>query len=115
MHWRDVVDIAMQWPEVAEGHSYGDPALKVRKRLLARYRPGDDSIVLLDVPRDERDHLIDLMPEAFFCEPHYHGYDIVLARLDHVRAGVVERLLERRWRSSATKRAIAGFDKEHPR
>lgn len=110
MKWRDVVDIAMQWPEVAEASSYGEPSLKVRKRLLARYRLNDNSIVLLDVPQDEREHLIDLMPDAFFCEAHYDGYDIVLARLEHVRPEVIERILERRWRNSATKRAITDFD-----
>lgn len=111
LHWRDVVDIALQWPEVTEARSYGEPSLKVRRRLLARHRLDDNSIVLLDVPQAERAHLIDLMPEAFFCEPHYEGHDIVLARLDHVRAEVVERILERRWRGSATRRAIAEFDR----
>lgn len=110
MQWRDVVGIAMRWPEVAEARSYGEPSLKVRKRLLARHRLDDNSIVLLDVPQAEREYLIDLMPEAFFCEPHYDGHDIVLARLEHVPADVVERILERRWRSSATRRAIAEFD-----
>lgn len=45
-----------------------------------------------------------------FCKAHYDGYDIGLARLEHVRAEVVERILERRWRNSATKRAITDFD-----
>ncbi|MDD7970816.1 hypothetical protein [Roseinatronobacter alkalisoli] len=110
MHWNDVVTMALRWPEVAEATSYGEPSLKVRKRLLARLRLHDDSIVLLGVPVAEREHLIELMPEAFFCEPHYAGYDIVLARLAHIPAEVLERILERRWRSSATRRAIADFD-----
>jgi hypothetical protein len=68
-------------------------------------------MVLLDVPAEERAHLIEIMPEAFFCEPHYEGHDIVLARLEHVPVDVVERLLERRWRNSASKRAVQGFDR----
>ncbi len=111
MRWRDVVDIALRWPEVAEALSYGEPSLKVRKRLLTRHRPKDDSIVLLDVPDQERAHLIEIMPEAFFGEPHYADHDIVLARLPHARPEVVARLLERRWRGSATKRAVAAFDR----
>jgi hypothetical protein len=107
MRWEDVVAFALQWPEVCEAVYYGEPSLKVRKRLLARHRLEDDSMVLLDVPHDERAYLIESMPESFFCEPHYEGHDIVLARLQHVPVDVVERVLKRRWRSSASKRAIA--------
>lgn len=109
MDWGDVVDLALRWPEVTEATSYGEPSLKVRKRLLARHRPGDDSIVLQDVPIDEREHLIKMMPDVFFCEPHYADYDIVLARLPGLPPDIALRLLERRWRSSATKKAIAAF------
>lgn len=100
----------MQWPEVSEATSYGEPSLKVRNRLLARYRIESDSIVLLDVPAEERDYLIEIMPEVFFCEPHYEGHDIVLAKLEDAAKDIIERILERRWRSSATKRAISAFD-----
>ena len=110
MQWRDVVDLALGWPEVVESVSYGEPSLKVRKRLLSRHRVEDNSLVFPDVPDGERDHLIEVMPDAFFSEPHYDGHDIVLARLDHAPVETVERILERRWRSSATKRAIAAFD-----
>ena len=110
MRWRDVVEIALRWPEVAEAVSYGEPSLKVRRRLLTRHRPADDSIVLLDVPREERELLMEVGPEAFFCEPHYADHDIVLARLPHAPPEIIERLLERRWRSSATRKAIAAFD-----
>ena len=84
--------------------------MKVRKRLLARHRVVDNSSVLLDVPDGERAHLIEMMPEAFFIELYYQGHDIVLARLDHVPADIVERILGRRWRQSAAKRAIAEFN-----
>jgi hypothetical protein len=36
MTFDDVREIALAWPEVADGTSYGTPALKVRKKLLAR-------------------------------------------------------------------------------
>lgn len=111
MRWRNVVSIAMKWPEVTEGISYGEPSLKVRKRLLTRVRLTNDSLVLLDIPSEERDVLIAAAPQTFFTEDHYRGYDIVLARLENISAREVETFLERRWRSSATKRAISEFDK----
>lgn len=111
MRWSDVVDIALRWPEVAEGISYGEPSLKVRKRLLTRVRQTDDSLVLLDVPFEEREILIAAAPQTFFTEEHYRNYDVVLARLGTISPREVSTFLERRWRSSATKRAVAAFDK----
>jgi len=111
MRWIDVVEIALKWPEVAEGTSYGEPSLKVRKRLLTRVRLKDDSLVLLDIPSEERDILIAATPQTFFTEEHYRDYDIVLASLENISAREVAAFLERRWRSSATKRAVAEFDR----
>ena len=110
MRWDDVVTLATKWPEVGEVVSYGEPSLKTRKSLLTRHRVGDDSVVLLDVPTEERDHLIDIMPEVFFVEPHYLGHEIVLARLAPLPADVLARILERRWRNSASKGAVRAFD-----
>ncbi|WP_299701588.1 hypothetical protein [uncultured Tateyamaria sp.] len=110
MKWSDVVKLALKWPEVSEAVSYSEPSLKTRKRLLARHRVVDDSLVLLDVPAEERDHLIEIMPEVFFIEPHYEGHDIILANLANIPNDILERLLERRWRSSASKRALKAFD-----
>ena len=115
MRWVDIVEIASQWPEVEQAISYGEPSLKVRKSLLTRHRVDDDTLVLMDVPVDERDHLIEMIPEAFFIEPHYHGHDIVLAHLSRLPPDIAKRLLERRWRKAATKRAVAQYDSASPR
>lgn len=109
MTWADVVAIAQKWPEVVTATAYAEPALKVRRHLLARHRIGDDSLVLLDVPADERAHLIEMMPESFFCEPHYDGYDIVLAKLANAPTDTVTRLLFRRWRNRASRAAVRQF------
>jgi hypothetical protein len=39
----DVRKIALAWPEVDDGTSYGTPALRVRKKLLARLKEDGDS------------------------------------------------------------------------
>lgn len=114
MQWQDVVEIALKWPEVVEDISYGEPSLKVRKRLLTRTRIEDETIVLLDVPSEEREMLIEASPQTFFIEDHYRNHDIVLARLERISPSEVEALLERRWRNSATKRAITKFDRGSP-
>ena len=82
MRWDDVVQLVEDLPDVVVGASYGTPALKVKAKLLTRWRTEDNSLVLLDVAPDERDMLIEANPATFHTTPHYDGYPIVLARLE---------------------------------
>lgn len=66
MTWDDVVAFALTLPEVAPSTSYGEPSLKVGKKMLARLREKDNSIVLPDVPSEEREMLADIAPDIFF-------------------------------------------------
>jgi hypothetical protein len=47
MTFDDVRHIALAWPEVEDGTSYGTPALKVRKKMLVRLKEDRDSLVML--------------------------------------------------------------------
>lgn len=107
MNWDDAVRLAVaELPEVEVATSYGTPALKVRGKLLTRYRPEDDSLTLHDVPPDEREMLIAADPAVFHTTPHYRDYPIVLARLAKIPSEVLLRFLERRWRGIAPKRLV---------
>jgi hypothetical protein len=106
----DVRKIALAWPEVEDGSSYGTPALKVRKKLLARLREDNDGLVMLGVPLDERDMLIESQPKIFYFTDHYRDYPIVLIRLSKAKRAMVEPLLHRRWRELASKSAVKAFD-----
>jgi hypothetical protein len=103
MTFEDVRKLALTWPEVEDGTSYGTPALKVRKKLLARLREDGDSLVLLGVPQDERDMLVERQPKAFYFTDHYRDYPIVLIRLSEAKRVTVEPLLRRHWRTLASK------------
>ena len=106
MTFDDVRKIALGWPEVEDGTSYGTPALKVRKKLLVRLREDGDSLVMPGVPRDERDMLVESQPKVFYFTDHYRDYSIVLIRLSKAKRVSVEPLLRRQWRSLASKKAI---------
>jgi hypothetical protein len=106
MTFDDVRKIALVWPEVEDGTSYGTPALKVRKKLLARLREDGDSLVMPGVPRDERDMLVESQPKVFYFTDHYRDYSIVLIRLAKAKRESVEPLLRRQWRALASKEAI---------
>jgi hypothetical protein len=100
----DVREIALRWPEVVDGTSYGTPALKVRKKLLVRLKDGE-TLVMLGVSQDERDMLVESRPSVFFFTDHYRDYPVVLIRLSATDRATVEPLLRRQWRALASKRA----------
>jgi hypothetical protein len=110
MTFDEVRQIALAWPEVEEGTSYGTPALKVRKKLLVRLREDGDSLVMPGVPQDERDMLVERAPQVFYFTDHYRDYPTVLIRLSKATRATVEPLLRRHWRTLASKAAVKEFD-----
>jgi hypothetical protein len=112
MTFDDVRKIALAWPEVEDGSSYGTPALKVRKKLLVRLREDGDSLVMPGVPQDEREMLVESRPKVFYFTDHYRDYPMVLIRLSKASRGIVEPLLRRHWRALASKAAVRAYDSE---
>ena len=110
MTFDDVRKIALDWPEVEDGTSYGTPALKVRKKLLVRLRDDGDSLVMPGVPPDERDMLMESQPKVFYFTDHYRDYPMVLIRLSTTKRSSVEPLLRRQWRALASKAAVRKYD-----
>src|SRR5215469_6474426 len=106
MTFDDVRKLALSWPEVEDGTSYGTAALKVRKKLLARLKEDGDSLVMLGVPQDERAMLVESQPELFYFTDHYRDYPTVLIRLSKAKRATIEPLLRRRWRELASKKAV---------
>ena len=111
MTFDDVRTFALTWPEVEDGTSYGTPALKVRKKLLTRLREDNDTLVVLGVPQDEREMLIESQPKIFYFTDHYRDYPTVLIRLSKAKRSHVEPLLRRHWRALASKVAVREYDK----
>jgi hypothetical protein len=110
MTWEDAIAIGTRLPGVEVSTSYGTPALKVKGKLLARLRPEDDSLVLLDVGFDERELLIEMEPETFHFTDHYKDYPAVLARLGPLTPERLMVHLERRWRHVAPKALVKAYD-----
>ena len=111
MTFDDIREIALTWPEVEDGTSYGTPALKVRKKMLVRLKEDGDSLVMPGVPIDEREMLVESQPRVFYFTDHYKDYPMVLIRLSKTKRANVEPLLRRQWRALASKKALdaAGF------
>ena len=112
MTFDDIRKIALAWPEVEDGNSYGTSALKVRKKMLVRLREDGDSLVMPGVSIDERDMLVETQPKIFYFTDHYRDYPMVLIRLSKAKRTTVEPFLRRRWRELASKKAVQAFDAE---
>jgi hypothetical protein len=111
MTYNDVRKLALAWPEVEDGTSYGTPALKVRKKMLTRLKEDGDSLVIPGVPHDERAMLVESQPQVFYFTDHYKDYPMVLIRLSKAKRATVEPLLRRHWRALASKKAVGEFEK----
>ena len=81
-------------PGVEEGTSYGTPAFRFKKKLIARLHQDGESLVL-KIGNETRDHLLQADPKTFFVTDHYRGYPMVLARLDRLTAADLKKLLQR--------------------
>jgi hypothetical protein len=110
MTYDDVRNIALAWPQVEDATSHGTPALRVRKRLLARLKEDNDTLVVIGVPPEEREMLIETQPKIFYHTEHYRDYPTVLIRLSKAKRAIVEPFLRRRWRELASKTAVKAFD-----
>jgi hypothetical protein len=101
-------DAALELPSVTEGTSYGTPALKVGKALIARLKEDGETLVL-KVDLMERDILLESAPDVFFLTDHYRGYPLVLVRLAHADIRQMETLLRRAWFAAAPKRLTKSY------
>ena len=103
-------EICLSFPGATEGTSYRRPSFLVNGKFLTRLRDEDDSIVLLEVPFDEREMLMEAEPETFHFTPHYKDYPSVLARLETLDPRSLRGFLERRWRKIAPKKMVKAYD-----
>ena len=102
--------IVMAFPGAEKGISYGRPSYKVNGKFFTRLRAEDDSLVLMDVPFDEREMLIEAEPATFHFTSHYKDYPSVLARIETLHSGSLGSFLARRWRKIAPKRWLKAHD-----
>ncbi|MGD0189844.1 MAG: MmcQ/YjbR family DNA-binding protein [Rhizomicrobium sp.] len=99
--------IALSFPGIVEGSSYGQPSFLVAKKFFTRLRKEDNSIVLILDSMDERDMLLESEPSLFHITEHYRNYPSVLVRMEKLSAERLKAMLDRRWRKMAPKKLQA--------
>lgn len=108
----EMTAIVLAFPGAERGMSYGSPSFKLNGKFFTRLRREDQSVVLVDVPFDERDMLIEAEPGTFHFTAHYKDYPSVLARIATLHPGSFRAFLERRFRKIAKKSVVKAWDAE---
>jgi hypothetical protein len=106
----DVRKLALSFPGVEEGTSYGTPALRVKGKFLARLHEDGESLVV-KVDYAAREVLMAADPHTFYVTGHYVCYPMMLVRLSTVRAVDLKQLIEDAWRITAPKRLVQEYQK----
>ena len=84
--------VALAFSGVEEGTSYGTPAFRFKKKLIARLHQ-DDRSIMVKLSFEAREHLLRADPATFFITDHYRNYPSVLARLDRLSSADLRKLL----------------------
>lgn len=94
-------------PEIIETTSYGTPAIKAGKKLLARVK--DAETIVLMCPLDEKEMLLEVSPAIYFETDHYKGWPAILVRLSEIAPDELRHRLERIWLRQAPKKLIKAW------
>lgn len=104
--------IGLGMPGVEEGTMYGQPALKVKGKLLAciaSHKSAEPGSLAVRVDFERRDELVEGAPEIYYFTPHYENYPSVLVRLHRIGPDELKDLLGMGWKfvTAAAKRKRA--------
>jgi hypothetical protein len=102
--------IALALPGAAASTSYGTPSVKIRGKLLSRWRSEGEGALAIRCDFLDRQILLQTQPEVFFLTDHYLDYPMVLVRLDKVSRDVLVDVAERAWRLVAPAKLIKAHD-----
>jgi len=108
-----VCDIALAYPGVEAGTSFGTPALHVGGKFMARLREDGETLVV-KASEAEREFRMTVDPETFFITDHYRGYSAVLVRLARIDIEDLRDLIEESWRWLAPRKLVAEYERAHP-
>jgi hypothetical protein len=109
MTFDEVRTICMALPGVEESTYYGTPAFKVHGKAFCRLKEDGTTLVLFDVPTEEREVICEADPDIYFFTDHYRDWPAVLARLPACGPEHVKGYLERSWRKRAPKALLRGL------
>jgi hypothetical protein len=102
------IAFSLKLPELGEGTSYGTPALVVRGKSFARLKDADTLVLM--IPLEHKEFLIEAAPEIYFETDHYKGWPAMLVRLGAIEDPDLTQRLIAAWRQKAPKRLAESFE-----
>jgi hypothetical protein len=104
------VKLAMRFPGIEVETSYGTPGIKVKGKFMARLRTEAEGWLAIKCDFIDREILLQSAPHIFHLTPHYQNYPMVLVDLAAIDKQALLAVLERAWRTTASKKAVRDFD-----
>jgi len=94
-------------PEVEPGTHYGLPAFKVGGKAFATVK--NNETIVLALPIDRKEQLMEMAPEIYFQTDHYVGWPALPLRIAMIGDEELEMRLIEAWRYRAPKKLLAIF------
>ena len=108
--WAEVCKLALAFPGMTEGSSYGEPAFLLDGKFFSRFNEKEQGLVV-HAEEPLRDALLDGKPDVYFTTDHYRNYPAVLVRLTCVPRADLAALYEAGFRARAKQKRIAELDR----
>ena len=92
-------------PGIEEATHYGQPALKVGGKAFVSVK--NDETIVLAIPIDEKERLMEMAPDIYFQTDHYRGWPSLPVRIHLIDDDELEVRLAAAWRYKAPKKLAA--------
>jgi hypothetical protein len=102
--------IALSMPAAEASTSYGTPSVKVRGKLMSRWRTEAEGALAIRCDFLDRQILLLAQPEVFFLTDHYRDYPMILMRLEKASKTTMAEAVERAWRLVAPAKLVRQRD-----
>ena len=112
--WAAVRKLALAFPGMTEGTSYGEHAFLLDGKFFSRFNAKEQGLVVY-AEEALRDALLEEKADTYFTTDHYRGYPYVLARLERLPRAELGALYEAAFRARAKKKRVAEYDARRKR
>jgi len=88
--------LARRMPGVEDGLAWGVPALRADGKMMcctAAHRDAEPNTLVVMVPFEQRDALIEEVPDVYYLKDHYVSHPCVLVRLAVIKDDALRDLL----------------------
>jgi hypothetical protein len=94
-------------PAVEPGLHYGLPAFKVGGKAFVTVK--NNEAIVLSLPIDRKEQLMEMAPEIYFQTDHYVGWPSLPLRITAIGDEELQLRLIEAWRYRAPKKLVAAF------